>query len=202
MTTLKTIKLVAISLLFIGLTSCDSDEPEQEQGNLETKTIENFHAPGDIRDHTTGQVIEERAFHYFSFSTAGEVAVTDDWDIAFKGSTIITNSGIHGNSQAAATIETSTLSALTEAPNDDDFSIDTAISNAIPLGSGHGWYTYSMTTHRYTPIAGKIIVVRTHDGKYAKMEIINYYKTVEPNLGEGGNITFNYVYQPNGTKDF
>jgi len=205
MTTLKTIKLLALSILFIGLYSCNSDDDETPlETTLTTKRIENLHAPGDIRSQTTGEIIQEGVFHYFSFSTETEVLVTDNWDIAFKGSVIIVNSGVNGDTQAAATIITSTFDEITTAPDDADFSIDTAIANAIPTGSGNGWYTFNMTTHLYTPIAGKIIVVRTHDGKYAKIEMLSYYRdqTTTPTPQDGGYITFDFVYQPNGTKNF
>ena len=56
-----------------------------------------------------------------------------------------------------------------------------------------------------TPIAGVTLVIRTADGKYAKMQIISYYKDapqlIDPN-GQTRMYTFRYVYQPNGTKKF
>ncbi|MBK8779355.1 MAG: HmuY family protein [Saprospiraceae bacterium] len=48
---------------------------------------------------------------------------------------------------------------------------------AIPVGSGKGWYTYDGPRRwSFAPPQAKILLVRTADNKYAKMEIISYYK--------------------------
>ena len=41
----------------------------------------------------------------------------------------------------------------------------------------------------------EVFVVRTADGKYAKMQILDYYDEE----GRGGFVTFKYAYQPDGT---
>jgi hypothetical protein len=54
-------------------------------------------------------------------------------------------------------------------------------------------------------------MIRTASGKYAKLEILNYYKGgVTPpatasdaiKLSEQRYYTFRYTYQPNGSKNF
>lgn len=208
MNTLKTIKLFAIAILFIGLNSCNSDDEENQQsGNLEVKRIENFEAPGDVRDPITGAVIEESSFRYFSFSEGIEVEETANWDIAFKGSLIKVNGGISGDAQAEAAIITGIFNDIDSVPDTATFNTDVAdtdssVSYAIPYGSGNGWYTFSMDTHLYSPIPGKVILIKTHDGKYAKMEILSYYKDLESAIENGGYYTFNYVYQPDGSVNF
>jgi len=206
---MKTIKLLAITMLFLGLNSCNKDEQENGTTSLEVKRIENFEAPGDLMDFSVNPpvVTEVRPFKFFNFSLGTEVEETADWDIAFKGSKIKVNGGVSGNSQAAATVITGVFNDVTSVPDDADFKVDTAISDttvdyAIPYGSGNGWYTFSMETHLYTPIPGKVILVRTHDGKYAKMEILSYYKNLENTMENGGFYTFNYTYQPDGSKEF
>jgi len=44
-----------------------------------------------------------------------------------------------------------------------------------------------------------VLVIRTHDGKYAKLEILSYYENAEPNatFDNYRYYTFDYVYQPN-----
>ena len=59
-----------------------------------------------------------------------------------------------------------------------------------------GCCNYDQTTNIISPIAGKILVFRTHDNKYAKIEILNFYDAAMSNP-YGGFYTFNYVYQPN-----
>jgi len=46
----------------------------------------------------------------------------------------------------------------------------------------------------------QILVFRTHDNKYAKMEIVHFYDSPNPDPSNGDYVcyyTFNYVYQPN-----
>jgi hypothetical protein len=56
-----------------------------------------------------------------------------------------------------------------------------------------------------SPTAGKVLVFRTHDNKYAKMEILYFYDTPNPIASEGdfgGFYTFNYVYHSAGEINF
>jgi HmuY protein len=62
---------------------------------------------------------------------------------------------------------------------------------AIPWGSGNGWYTYNMDTHIISPIAGKVILIHTASGKYYKLVIDSYYKDGPD--GAGGYYTFQYA---------
>ncbi len=204
MNTLKTIRLAAILVLFLGFFSCNSDDPDPEKVTLDVLKIENLHAPADVRDHTTGQIISEGVTNYFSFSQGKSVMENENWDIAFKGTSIIVNSGIHGSTDAAAAVVIATFSEVEKAPEDNELKVDTAIVNAIASGSGNGWYNYNPSTHMITPIAGRVIVVRTFDGKYAKMEMLSYYKdqATNPGADDDDYLTFNYVYQNDGSKDF
>ena len=79
---------------------------------------------------------------------------------------------------------------------------DSQNSYAIPTGSGNGWYTYSgPPNHIISPTPGKILVFRTHDDKYAKVEILSYYLDAPENpdafTDQSRYYTFNYIYQPN-----
>ena len=78
---------------------------------------------------------------------------------------------------------------------------DSETSLAIPTGSDNGWYNYNPATFTITPLAGKILVFRTRDNRYAKVEILSYYQDApsnpDPFTDEGRYYTFNYVYQPN-----
>jgi hypothetical protein len=49
------------------------------------------------------------------------------------------------------------------------------------------------------------LVFRTHDNKYAKIEIIYFYDSLNPVTSDGdigGFYTFNYVYQSEGEINF
>ncbi|MBF4985371.1 HmuY family protein, partial [Nonlabens mediterrranea] len=76
------------------------------------------------------------------------------------------------------------------------FNQDSSTSFAIPTGSDNGWYNYNFMTNIVSPIPGQIIVIRTRDGRYAKIEILSYYEN-QDTTAEGRYFTFNYVYNPN-----
>lgn len=78
-------------------------------------------------------------------------------------------------------------------------------------GSGKGWYNYDGVTKLISAIPGRVLVVRTATGKYAKVEILNYYKGgVTPDVTASDMdklikqrfYTFRYIYQPDGSKGF
>ena len=54
-----------------------------------------------------------------------------------------------------------------------------------------------------TPIAGRTIVLTTGEGGYAKVRILSYYRgnPATPS-GDSRYYTFEYVVQPDGSRDF
>lgn len=204
----KTILVLAIS---IALFSCSKDDetspaPTPSATALTVQTYSNLFAPSTgVPPNTTGDFVK------FSFSTNQIVTTGDNWDVAFRATSILVNGGIAASGQptrtgvGAASVVTGTFTNITTAPTDNLFAQDSATGNAIPTGSGNGWYNYNGATNIVSPIAGKVIVVKTHDGKYAKMEILNYYKDAPANptgTEPSRYYKFNYVYQPNGSKNF
>ena len=157
-------------------------------------------------------------FVKFSFSK-GDIVTNENWDIAFRGTTLILNGGEKANiDQPARTGNAAgyiTIGVMSEI-----FSVDTSIllqdnssgsailnnSMVDDLGiSAQGWASYSFVTHLISPRPGRILVFRTHDNKYAKMEIIYFYDTLNPQPSDGdygGFYTFNYQYQPDGSASF
>jgi hypothetical protein len=169
-----------------------------------SEQVTNLHAP---QNGGQGQPISG-AFAKFDFST-GEITTSEtEWDIAFRGTTIIVNGGTSlgtndepdrtGN--AAAYIANGTFASITEVDG-SLFVQDGSNGYAIPSGSGNGWYLYNPQAFLIAPIAGKVLVFRTRDNKFAKVEILSYYKDApaDPNAmtDEGRYYTFNYIYQPN-----
>lgn len=147
-------------------------------------------------------------FTKFSFETGGVTDSDTDWDIAFRGTTIAINGGsVTGTADeptrtgnAAAFIQTGTFAEVTSADG-LNFVQDVDGAFAIPTGSDVGWYNYNPATFTVSPIPGRILVIRTHDGKYAKVEILSYYKDApaqpDPMVDESRVYTFNWVYNPN-----
>ena len=147
-------------------------------------------------------------FEKFSFSE-GDTVINENWDVAFSGTTIIVNGGDsysvnqpERTGNAAVYIATGVMTDIRTvdlSKLEQDNISGPAIVDDLGI-SGNGWASYDMSTHIISPIAGRILVFRTHDNKYAKMEIVYYYDSPNPdpsNGDYGGYYTFNYVYQPN-----
>lgn len=147
-------------------------------------------------------------FTKFSFETGAVTTSDTEWDIAFRGTTIAINGGtVTGtaeepdrNGNAGVSIENGTFDSVTDASG-LTYAQDADGAFGIPTGSDNGWYNYNPATFIVTPIPGKILVIRTHDGKYAKVEILSYYRDApaqpDPFMDESRVYTFNYVYNPN-----
>jgi hypothetical protein len=208
MRNLKLIILFTISVLFA---SCEDNEGITTLP-VESKSITNL-AALQSTDYTQNPPVTSGSFTKFSFKEGSQVS-GDNWDIAFRGTTILVNGGaeIGGITEepqrtgtAALALLTGTLSSITEAPADSEFKQDASGEYALTTGSGNGWYTYAgPPTHMINPIAGKVLVIRTIDGNYAKVEIVSYYKDNDASKEENArHYSFNYIYNPNkGEKDF
>lgn len=206
---MKTIKLAVLAIVFISFASCDDDNDIQLL-DVTTKSYSNLHAPqqGGI-DQMGNPIPISGDFAKFDFATGLTTTSATEWDIAFRGTTIIINGGTSfgatdepartGN--GAVYIASGTMAAIA-AINSASFIEDSANRYAIITGSGNGWYTYAgPPTHLIAPTPGKILVIKTRDGKYAKVEILSYYKDAPSNPDAFTDVdnyyTFNYVYQPN-----
>ena len=214
----KTKSLLPFLLLSITttiFTSCNDDEPTPDP--IVSTTISNFAAdPSTGFNPNTGAPIGSTGkFAFFSFKTGAKVdnadSATTKWDIGFRGTTIIVNSPTSGPGTSLVQVVSGIFDQLDNAPADGYKADDknAAIKYAIPTGSGNGWYTATGgapgTPTVIKPIAGRIIAVKTSDNRYAKMELLSYYKDAPSNptgSEQSRYYTFRYVYQPNDTKSF
>ncbi|MCF1749724.1 HmuY family protein [Mariniradius sediminis] len=192
--------LGAATVLF----SCDNADNNTPDLPLEAILVEDLAAPNDLIDRNTNQVLEVRPFQYFSLEKNELVAENEDWDLAFKGTTIRVNNTKNVN----ASIVTGIFEEIKEVPASATFATDTETSFAIPTGSGTGWYNYNSATFTVTPIPGRVILVKTTKGNYVKMEILSYYKgnppveQIDPRTTPSAHYTFRYILQPNGSTKF
>ncbi len=202
---MKTLKILMLLSFIITFNSCSDDDGPQIQ-EVESRTVTNLFAPqtGGQGDPVSGE------FTKFDFESGAITTNASAWDIAFRGTTIIVNGGESlgttdepdRTGEAAAYIATATFSSVTTL-NPSQFNQDSASGYAIPSGSGNGWYTYNFMANTIDPIPGRVLVFRTRDGKYAKVEILSYYKdapeeiTPEIAADDLRYYTFNFVYQPN-----
>lgn len=194
----KTLALVLFSSTALLATSCtkDNETPEPVAADLTVNTVADL-------DGSKGAV-------YYSLSTNKQV-IGDDitagkWDLKFATTKISVNGGTSGTGTTQAQVVNSTFADLTTAPA-DGYKTDAADAGAIA-----GWYTYTAETapqHAILPVPGKIIVVKTSDGKYAKVEMKSYYKgnpdTTTPIFADlatrpaSSYYTFKFAYQASGS---
>ena len=198
---MKTIKILVLLAIFIGFSSCKKDD-EPEVLQVESETVSNLYAP---QDGGQGEPISG-VFTKFDFTTGTTTTSDTDWDIAFRGTDIIINGGVSyvatdepvRNGEGAAYLATGTMASVESV---DVSFLEQDSVNGYVLSD---WYLYSgPPNHIISPIPGKILVIKTRDGKYAKIEILSYYKdapevvTLEIATNDSRYFTFNYVYQPN-----
>ncbi|MEX0313115.1 MAG: HmuY family protein [Allomuricauda sp.] len=198
-----TFKLLSLLFVYITFVSC-SDDDGPNLVPVEHKTASNIAAP---QTGGQGQPVGG-PFTKFSFAT-GEVTTSDtEWDLAFRGTTVAVNGGaVTGtaeeparNGNGGASIQSGTFASITSADG-LTFTQDADGAFAIPTGSDNGWYNYNFMTNIVSAIPGKVFVIRTHDGKYAKVEFLSYYEDAptspDPSTDASRFYTFNYVYNPN-----
>jgi hypothetical protein len=206
----STVLVLFFFVLSATFVSCKKDDPAP--ATLTGNTIKDLAAdpPSGGYNPLNGDPIGvTKKYTLFSFKTGAQVANTDSisskWDIGFNGTTIIVNGGTSGPGNAAALVQTGLFDQITIAPDAgyaQDNKASTTAPRAIPTGSGKGWYNYDRTTNLVTPKAGVVLIFKTADSKYAKMEIQSYYKgaPAEPTSTTPDRYyTFRYVYQGDGT---
>jgi len=204
--------LILSSLLF----SCTKNETTIAEP-VTAITVSNLPADTVLGlNPTTGMPYSAGKYTFFSLERNTIVPNTDSattkWDLAFAGTKILINGGTSGIGTGGAYIFTGLFDAVKTISNDSVFKTDNAPATfAITYGSGKGWYVYDQLTSIVTPLAGRVLVIKTATGKYAKLEIINYYKggvTLPTTASESDKLskqryyTFRYAYQPNGSKTF
>jgi hypothetical protein len=213
----KNLRKIAMGLgLCIALVACSKDE---ETIVVPVRAITVKDLPADtVTGLVNGRPQYAGSITYYSLVDDTIVSKADSattkWDVAFSSTKILVNSGTSGPGLGGAFVYIGLFDALKTIPADSNFATDNSKASpslyAIPQTSA-GWYIYNRLTNIITPAAGRVLVIRTATGKYAKIEVLNYYKggiTPEPTapisekLSKQRYYTFRYVYQPNGTKTF
>jgi hypothetical protein len=192
--------LLATAILSVGLlfSACNKDDENPEPLPAQTGSLSAPANPSGMGP-----------FAYFSFEQGAAVnlsqANTNSWDFGLRFTTFITNSGISGPGQGGVILLDAVFDEVLEAP-ETGYRTDAEGELAITDGD---WYVYNAAQMEFSPIAGKVFVFRTGEGKYAKMELIN----VEPTDADGNVVTpptfptlfrynFRYVFQADGSRTF
>jgi hypothetical protein len=201
---MKHLSKLVILLTFISLiSSCEKDD--EPSVNTEEVTLSRTTEYGED-------------WIYFSFSTGAEVSGVDDsnyqinttWDIAFNRYNVRTNGGASGSGEATV-FDAGELNfdAVTEAPEtgytpDSSIQIVESLATTPPTmmaSNGNilfvGAIEFSGPPPAYAP-NNHIYIVKTANGKYAKIKITGFYN----DLGDSGYLNFKYTYQSNGSRFF
>ena len=175
-------------------TETDAQVPADEPIGLETLTF-------------TIDATNEETWAYFSFASGDTVNIEDAenseaWDIGFQRTQVKLNGGISGPGMGSVVMLTeTTFEAVTEAPA-EDYLADTEDTLAIVPQSEKGWYIYTgPPAHWILPLEDRVFMIKAADGTFAKVRFIGYYKDNE-NKKDSGFVTFEYVHQPDGSRNF
>ena len=205
---------------FLFLSSCSDNDEDKTGGSatLEVQTATDIPADANAVSGPPGQGPPPN-YTFYSLADGKMVDKADSnstqWDIALAGTTLLVNGGTSGPGEGEAQVMTGAFADLSEAP-ESGYQADSEAERAIPTGSNNGWYNYTgqegNPPNAVLPLPGRIIVLRTAEGNYAKLEILSYYKgnpdtstatfTDTDTRPVGKYYTFQYVVQPNGSRQF
>jgi len=194
--------LLALAAGFL-FASCDKDDdPVADTNKLEVVSIEDLNSGVTTTDPRQADSV------CFSLEKGQAVAASSaDWDIKFKSTTITFGNGASGQ------VVEGVLSSYETAPESGYVA---SIGGSDREGNP-SYYTYTgqntVPLHAILMKPGRLIIVKTGKGKYAKIEMISYYKgnpkTDTPEFADyektrpaDKHYTFKYVLQPNGSNTF
>ena len=198
------------TVLFFGCGN-DDDNDGLEQP-LEEQPTEAVLPPAEVAPQLdvvnfTIDATNRETWAYFSFTKGDVLEIADplnsmDWDLGFQRTTVITNGGVSGLGKGGAVLlKDVEFEGVKEAPA-AGYAADADENLAIIAQSEEGWYIYTgPPNHWILPLEKRVFVVQAADGTFAKVHFIGYYKDNESKK-EGGFITFEYVHQPDGSRNF
>ncbi|MGB8489675.1 MAG: HmuY family protein [Bacteroidales bacterium] len=161
--------------------------------------------------NSTGSTI----WKYFSFAKNDTISVSDpatsnEWDLAFQRYRIRTNGGESGNGMGSAANSflkgQAGFDALKIVPDTATFAIDESIEIAVQQGYAtyivnpelYTWFSIELATQGTQIVPSDFVyIVKSAEGKYAKVWFKSYYSAANVS----GYVSFQYKYQPDGSKN-
>lgn len=204
----------ALAAISLGLTAVGCDSAEDESPDpLPITQAENVPAdPTTGRDPVTGAPTGTTGRYTFYDLSSNQIILDREndnrsdstsigWDLAFQSTNIIVNSSATGGGQGGIQVLSTDFHAVTEAPQ-SGYSTN---SVGLESSSDVAWGVYNPATMLVFPLDGKTLVLKTADGKYAKLRIVSYYKNApevpDAFVDEARWFTFEFVYQPDGSRN-
>lgn len=209
------LKILGMALLSLGVlfTSCKKEDENPTDNSGDKKISVSL---------TTKNNVEVDHWVYYSFESKAEVSgidssnfkTSDAWDIAFHSRHIRLNGGTSGQGLAEAyDAGVVDFNSITEA-NETGYTKDSLITDALYAGNGaygpiyqdtdmnsvfENAFNFDANTHPPTYSAnGNVYVFKTRTGKYAKIQMTDYYN----DKGESGYISFSYQINNDGGRSF
>ncbi len=188
------ISLIVLTGFFFGCT-------KEETNPIQSQTFE---------VNSTGST----TWKYFSFSKNDTINVADpltstEWDLAFQRYRLRTNGGKSGSGMGSAANSfkkgQAGFDALNEVSDTSTFFTDDTLRIAVQQGYAtytvnpelYTWFTIELATQGTQIVPSDYIyIIKTGDGKYAKVWFKSYYSAANVS----GHVTFQYKYQPDGSK--
>jgi hypothetical protein len=200
-------RLIFLWIVVLCLVGCSS-----ERGNADDPTAATYQPtppqPQTVGAQLVGPIVytvdarSRDVWMYFDFARGSVVAVqdpkTDSWDLTFQRYVIKTNGGQTNPAGQGAllSLRERGFAAVTKVPEKAEFSSDVHPKNRPASYNPvmEKWFDYSYLANVLAP-KPFVYLVRTHDGKYAKMRLLSYYCVNK----SAGCVTFEYVYQGDGS---
>jgi hypothetical protein len=203
-------------LLISSLSSCFKDPVPVTISSFTIKDLNADYAPLVFSSDPSippTRPAQTRKYTLFNLETGKIIANTDSattqWDIGFRSTSIIFNGGTSGPGSVGAIVQKGIFEEIKSAPttgyvldnkNTNTFAVSSSPVTSASAATNQWWFNSgSNTSTIVTPIAGQIIIIKTTSGRYAKMEILSFYKgapTTVNNLTDlDRHYTFRYVYQ-------
>jgi hypothetical protein len=192
-------KIVFLSVIvLVSFMACTKEDSKQ---SIQSQTFE---------INSTGST----TWKYFSFTTNDTVTVADPthstaWDLAFQRYRIKTNGGLSGSGSGTAANSykkgQAGFDGLIVVPDTTTFTPDATISVAVQQGYQnyivnpvlYSWFSLEFAAQGTQIVpTDDIYIVKTGTGKYAKVWFKSYYSATN----QSGYVTFQYKYQPDGSK--
>lgn len=155
--------------------------------------------PGDgfVSDTVTIDARDGTAWRLFDFEAGSVVADPDPaaWDLAVRRFHVVTNGGPSFAGRAGALAVPSPLRQVVEAPAEGYAATEGSLPGEPSNPALERWYRYSFFAHTLEP-KDVSYVVRTSEGRYAKLRILSYYCPG----AVAGCLTFAYAYQGDGSR--
>jgi hypothetical protein len=149
-----------------------------------------------VRDTVTLDARHPSDWQFFDFDRQTTVGATDgDWDLAARRFHIVVNGGDSFGGTGGALALARPWETVDEAPADGYEGTRGELWNEATNPVIARWYEYSFFAHTLEPLPFTY-VIRTADGRYAKIRILSYYCPEAMT----GCLTFEYAYQGDGSR--